>query len=360
MNQSKTSTKLSFSAVERSYVEIPIMIEKKVTGKDYVYYGEKNDFPQYLWNLYLRSSVMQGIVNGTIDYVCGNEVVSRLDVINREGETIDDLIHRIVADYMIYGGFSIQILRNHLGEISELYWLDVQNIRMNEDGDKIFYSKEWGKYGAKAIEYERFDSNKKQSTSVFYYNGFLSRGVYPIPRYNGALNAIETSVEIGKFHLNNILNNLSSSAIINFNNGQPSEEEKRKIENQITEKFTGAQNAGRFILSFNDNKETATTIERLTEDKLDEKFQIIADSTMQEIFIAFRATPELFGMSSEGNGFSLTEFSEAFELYNKTVVIPIQKDVMRCFDKIYNEENVVSFVPFSLDGASNKSNKENE
>lgn len=349
MKKDEKIEKMGFSLISQKTKIVPDVIEKQVSGKDYVFYGDDNDFPEYLWNLYLKSSVLQSIINGTVDYISGNEVVSRLDIVNKEGETINDIIRKITTDYMIFGGFAIQIIRDFNGDVRELYWLDIRKVRVNDEGDRIFYCDKWNKYGAKAIEYERFDSEKKQSTSVFYYKGHITRGVYPIPRYCGALSAIETSTEIGKFHLNNILNNLTSSAIINFNNGVPSKEQQSEIERKISDKFSGADNAGKFILTFNNNKESAVTVERLNEDNMDAKFQTLSKSTMQEIFISFRATPSLFGLNPENNGFSKEEFLESFELYNKTCVIPSQKDIVRCFEKIYNEENIIQFIPFKLD-----------
>ena len=123
---------------------------------------------------------------------------------------------------------------------------------------------------------------------------------------------------------------------------------EKDIERKIRDKFTGADNAGKFIVSFNDNKESAVTIERLNEDKMDEKFHTLSKSTKENIFIAFRAYPELFGMSTEGNGFSLAEYEESFKLYNKAVVQPIQNTITRCFETIYDEKDIISFIPFSL------------
>lgn len=355
-----TAEKLEFHVIPRATRIVPNAVEKKVTGKDYIFYGDDNDFPSYLWNLYLKSPISSGIINGTIDFVAGNGVnwIHSNGKVNREGDNIDDLVRKLATDYMIYGGFAVQIIRNKLGEISELYWLDMQNIRTDEDETKYYYSKNWNKYGSKAVVYEKFDPKQQQPTSIYYYKGHLTRGVYPVPTYVGGLAAIETSTEIGKFHLNNIINNLSSSAVINFNNGIPTKDEQKQIEKKVKDKFAGADNAGKFIISFNDNKESATTIERLAEDRMDEKFQTLDKSTTQNIFISFRATPELFGMSTEGNGFSKAEYEESFELYNKTVVKPMQKVISRCFDYIYGTDNTISFIPFTLSDEPNKSENE--
>lgn len=342
---------MKFSIVSNEVRLVPDVIEKKVSGKDFVYYGEDNKFPQYIWNLYLKSAILQGIINGTCDFVSGNGVTSNLPLqtINLEGDEIEDLIRKISIDYGIFGGFCFQVIKDYNGSIKELYWLDMQNVRLNEEGDKAYYCDKWNQYGAKAIEYEVWDPKKNQSNFVIYYKGHITRGLYPIPRFIGALAAIETSTEIGKFHLNNILNNLTSSAIINFNNGEPTEEEKKRIEKKLNEKFGGSGNAGKTMVVFNNNKESAVTVERLNEDNFDKKFETLAKSTREEIFIAHRATPALFGMKNEGNGFSKEEFLEAFELYNKTVVRPIQNDIKRVFDKLFDMENSIVFNKFSLD-----------
>lgn len=347
---------MKFSIVSNEVRLVPDVIEKKVSGKDFVYYGEDNKFPQYIWNLYLKSSILQGIINGTCDFVSGNGVTSNipLQTINLDGEEIEDLIRKISIDYGIFGGFCFQVIKDYNGSIKELYWLDMQNIRLSEDGDKAYYCDKWNQYGAKAVEYEVWDPKKNQSNFVVYYKGHITRGIYPIPRFIGALAAIETSTEIGKFHLNNILNNLSSSAIINFNNGEPTEEEKKRIESKLNDKFGGAGNAGKTMVVFNNNKESAVTVERLSEDNFDKKFETLAKSTREEIFIAHRATPALFGMKNEGNGFSKEEFLEAFELYNKCVVRPIQNDIKRVFDKLFDIENAIIFNRFTLEDSENK------
>lgn len=338
--------------------DVPTLKEKIVSGRDYIYYGDDNKFPEYLWDLYLRSGVLQGIINGTIDFVSGNGVTSNLPVtyLNDEGDEIEDIIRKLTTDYCIFGGFCFQVIKDFNGSIKEIYWLDIQNIRISKDGDKAYYCEKWNQYGAKSVEYELWDPKKNQTNFIVYFKGHISRGVYPIPRYVSALAAIETSTEIGKFHLNNILNNLSASAIINFNNGEPTEEEKKRIEKRLNEKFGGAGNAGKNMIVFNNNKESAVTVERLSEDNFDKKFETLTKSTKEEIFISNRAYPILFGAQDESKGFSKTEFLEVFELYSKVVVSPIQNDIKRVFDKLFNISNSLVFKKFTLSDSDENPN----
>ena len=132
---------MSFSIISNEVRVIPDVIEKKLTGKEYVGYGEDNKFPQYVWNLYLKSAVLQGIVNGTCDFVSGNGIISNIPmnkIVNDEGEELEDIIRKLTVDYGIFGGFCFQVIKDFNGNFKEIYWLDMQNVRLNEDGDKAY------------------------------------------------------------------------------------------------------------------------------------------------------------------------------------------------------------------------------
>ena len=363
----KVKQTCKFSIFENPAKVIPTFTEKENTGKPFLNYGIDNKFPQYLWDLYLRSAVLQSIINGTVDYTCGNgaiynenPVLQRLkEEANKDGETLDDIVKQLVYDYLIFGGFAFQIIYNKLGEINEIYWLDFRNCRRDKEGTKIYYSDDWVRHANDYLTYNAFDPDNRKGTSVFYFKGHISRGVYPIPRYNGALAAIETSTEISKFHLNSILNNFSGNFIVNFNNGIPSEDIQDEIERKIKNKFSGADNAGKFIVSFNDSKENAVTVERIQDDQFDKKYEALRLQTYKEIFTAFRAQPQLFGMLIEGSLFNKEEYEQAFGLYYNTVVKPIQKDVIRVFNEIFDVDNSIVFNPFTLDIPSIDNNNNN-
>lgn len=347
---------MNFSIFDSPVKVVPTFIEKENTGKPYVNYGVDNRFPNYLWELYMRSALLQSIINGTADYADGNGIiyaenanVQRLaEEANKDGETLEDVIKKITVDYLVFGGFAFQVIYNKLGEINEIYWLDFRNVRRSKDGDKLYYSDDWIKHANDYLTYDAFDPDKRSGSQVFYFKGHISRGIYPIPRYNGALTAIETSTEISKFHLNSIINNFSGNFIINFNNGQPSQDVQEDIERKIRNKFTSADNAGKFLVAFNDSKENGVTVERIQDDQFDKKYRLLRTDTYKEIFIAFRAIPQLFGYTLEGTAFNKQEFMEAYELYNKTCVQPIQKDLERTFNKVFGIENSIKIIPFSL------------
>lgn len=342
--------KFDFQIIENTTKVIPILKECKISGKKWLSYGEKNDFPNYLFDLYLRSTVLQSVIEGIIDYTVGAGVNSLTvnNEINTDGDTIEDLIKQLLVDYMVTGGFAINVLRDAENRVSELYWVDMRNVRLSEDGKTAYYSENINGWGVKPDEIPVFDPNKKQKNSLFYYKGHISRGIYPIPRWSGAITAVETSTEISKYHLSAILNNFSPSALISFNNGVPNKAEQAEIERKINNKFVGSGNVNRLILSFANGGENATTIQTIDSDSADQKFDTLKDSIFEEIFIAFRATPELFGIKKDGNGFNKTEYLESFDLFNKTMIQPLQKDIIRCFDKIYDMKDSITFNEYKV------------
>lgn len=319
-----------------------------VPNKEYVYYGTDNKFPSYLLELYSNCSTLTSIIDGTVDYISGNGIKTENQflngTINSKGDTLSELLRKISFDYLIFGGFAIQIIRNVKGEITELIWLDFSKIRVNEDETNIFYSNEWGKSKAKAKMYPSFDTNSP--TSIFYYKGEKTRGVYPIPTYNSAIMSIETQIEIKKFHKTSIKNNFTSNLLINFNNGIPTDEEKKILERKIEDKFTGSDNAGKFLISWNEDKDKQTEILRLESDNFDEKYQALNKSSISDIFTSFRATPMLFGTPMENIGFNSQEYKESFELYNRVSISPIQHLLERVVKKITKFDFV--FIPFTL------------
>lgn len=63
---------------------------------------------------------------------------------------------------------------------------------------------------------------------------------YALPGYFGALNYVESDIEISKHVLGNAQTGFSASKLITLPNGEPSDDEKRQIERKFTDRFTGS------------------------------------------------------------------------------------------------------------------------
>lgn len=346
----ENKVQLAFASTGRYEVEaIPQNISKVVTGKDFVAWGNDNRYCDFLAEMYANSSTLSSIINGTVDFVCGNEITCTKST--GVDEDIEDIMRNVIRDYIIYGCAYVNVLRNSANHEVAVKWLDVRDVRSNEDNTVFFYSEDWSKsYGrVKTVVLPKYVEGSAEKSSVLMIKDYM-KDVYPTPIWGSAINAVITETKISDYHLNEITNGFVASAVINFNNGTPEKADIEEIEKLVQDKFCGEGNVGRFVLSFNANKESATTIERLNTDDFADRYNSLEKSVRQAIFTAFRANPNLFGIPTESLGFSQEEYESSFRLYNRTMVRPLQKKMVREFAKIGWD---VTITPFSLDEDNN-------
>ena len=194
------------------------------------------------------------------------------------------------------------------------------------------------------------EERKRHASSIVYVNNTHTQ-VYPSPIYCGAVKACELERLTDDFHINSINNQFASSVVLNFNNGVPEDRIKEQIEKDVNEKFSGAQNAGRILISWSRDKEHAVSIDELKVEDFGERYKALETSSRQKIFTAFRAIPLLFGLTSESNtGFSTNEFEQSFRLYNRTQIRPVQLKIARTYEHIFGRP-CMSIKPFTLEGA---------
>lgn len=343
------NNKLIFSAIN-PFIQDNIVkpTESVIRGQEYVSWGDNNQYPMYLNGLYESVPTLQTLINGTADYVCGNDTATKLAIPQAK---LKSIIRAMALQYTLYGGYYINVLRNKLGQVADIVVLDARKVRTNDDNTVFWYSNDFANnksYGRiKAFRLPAFNKESNDPSSIYYVKSDTFK-VYPKPIYASAVVACEIERQIDKYQLNAIENGLASNVIINFNNGVPSDEMKEEIERNLNDKFAGADNAGRFMVSFNESKETEVTVTPIEVDNFNDKYNAIAQRSRQQIFTAFRANPNLFGINTENNGFSQENFKDAFELFNTTVVLPIQNTITTAIEDIFGVEDAVTIEPFAI------------
>lgn len=355
-----TANEFYFTAVKPYFVEtIPSNIERDIRGKNYIQWGENDEYGNFLYKCYSECPILQSIINGTVDYVCGDDInvnVQELEFeVNREGETFREVISKALTDYYIFGNGYLQVVKNKAGKIAELYWLDARYVRSGLKNQAFYYNEDFGKKwgrSSKTIIYPAYMPEGIDAASVLMLKSPNSRGTYGTPVWEAALKSVMTEMEIDKFHLAEIQNNFAGSAVINFNNGNPSPEQKAEIEKNVSEKFAGSENAGRIMLSFNKGKDNATTVERLQTDDFDKRYQDLAKKTQLQIFTVFGANANLFGVPTESNGFNAEEYQSSFKLYNRTRVKPVQRYISNKMDWLFQTKEAITIVPFNIEETS--------
>ena len=368
MSQNSEKRHVSFAAIDQ-YVETNIVLPtEKVTNRDFVEWGKGNNYPGYLLDLYNNVTTLRSIINGNIDLVTGDDVTilplgDRFaeGIMNTRGDLITEIVRDLAKDYNLYGGFALQVIRDHNGDVAEIYYIDMRFIRSNKENDVFYYNEHWEKGGRKdVIIYPKFlrnldwasltDEERDRHASSILFVKNVHTQVYPAPMYAASVLSCEIEKAISQYHWNSLNNNFCPDIIINFNNGDPGDEIKEEIVSDLEEKFSGYQNGKRFMVSFNKDRMSAVTIDAIKTDDFSERYKALEESCRRQIFSAFRAQPLLFGLNSDvSTGFSTDEFEQTFKLYNRTQIRPVQRLIADAFDRIYGSKGVLTIKPFSLE-----------
>ena len=315
----------------------------------WVMYGDNNQMPAYLISRYNNCAIHKAIVISKREQIMGDGLVSlnnpmaTINLINNK-ENVSDVMRKCALDLILFGGYALNVIwTRDRKNIAEIYHLDFSRVRcgkINEDTDEIekyYYSPEWGNIRKfPPTEYDAFNQEDGDPSQIYYYKQYSpSNSYYPQPDYSGAIAAINIDVQIKEFHSNNLMNGMLPSLWINMNNGIPGEEEQRLVTRALESQFTSVNNAGRPIISFNESKELSPEITQIATSGNDQYYSTIYDDIVRTILSAHRVSSgELYGISTAGKLGTRNEIVDHSEYFRKMVILPYQKELLGCFDKL--------------------------
>ena len=323
---------------------------------DWVEYGDDNNYYQYLIDRRNGSATNNAVITGIVDMIYGKGLDATDSATNPSAFLelrrliSDECAYRFANDVYWLGNGALQVLWNaDKSAIAEVTHMPVQTLRAekcDQEGkiNAYYYAWDWTKVrnrtGVQRIA-AFGESNEKRE--IFYYRPYAAGSYYySPPRYLAALPYAELEEEIANYHINNIKNGLAPSMIINFNNGIPPQEEQDNINSTIAQKWQGSNNAGRWILAFNDDSAKAATIEPVTLSDAHLQYEFLSRESAQKVLVGHRITsPMLFGIKDNtGLGSNADEIKNAYLLLDNTVIRPIQMGILTAFDELLSVNNV--------------------
>jgi len=323
---------------------IPRVTESSKNRKGWVEFGidSMDDFFTTLIKRYETSPTNQACVDACTDLIYGKGIKakSRLDLEEYIYTlTTEDELRKICFDYKLFGNAAIQCAFNETRDrIIGFYHLPVDTLRaekVNELGQvpAYYYSPDWSDKKIKPTRIPAFGQNEyEDGVQIIYFKKYSpGKFYYGIPDYYSSIQYAAVEEEISNLHINNILNNFMPSSIINFNGGVPPTEEQYNMEQVIRDKFTGTTNAGKFILSFNENPEYKTTVEMLRPENLHQQYDFLSEEASRKIMLAHRVTSQmLFGIKT-ASGFSSNadELKTSYEIFYAMVIQPMEEEILQ-------------------------------
>ena len=335
----------------------PKFEEKK--GKNYVEFGDRNNYSNYLISLFGESPKHGAIVKGKVNYIFGKGFEDIEKKANTKGETWNQILKRSILDDELHGGFYLQVLWNALGNIAEVYHIEFQKVRASKDLKKFYIKDDWelSDFKEKAREYPAFNLNENNGVQILFVKQYNPKSdIYPLPSYFQGLNYIESDIQVSRHILGNAKHNFVATKLINFNNGLPQEEEQEEVERDLKRKFAN-HDGDRVVIAFNPSKENAVDIIDLGETSLTkEDFTNINNLIQQEIFACHQVTsPTLFGIKTEGQLGARNEIRDAYQIFQNTYVNERQQEHEQTFTKIMNlagipgEHTITPVEPLSFE-----------
>jgi hypothetical protein len=324
---------------------------EKVDRKGWVNYGDANDFPQYLRDLSHESPVHGSLVVAIGDMIAGKGIQSEQYQAELDALNVDTLTYACAKDLKLFGGFFIEVIwSNDRTVISKLNAIPFEECRIaisQEDESEIgiFHSYDWGNIRKKKntpefIPKYNYLTRTEEPRQIYWCFTYTGSDSYPRPDYWSAINYIELDKQISIFHINQISNGLFPSTIINFYNGQATPEQKQQMMMDWENKMSGARNAGKVVMFFNERDQPKTEITPFPVNDADKQYQLMDTTAQQKIITAHRVTtPLLFGIrETSGFGSNKDEMATGLEIFNKQVIEPYQAMINNSIEELLSNQ----------------------
>jgi len=342
---------MSLEFIQLQSYTAPSIIEQK--NKDWVQYGDDNNYYQYLIDLYHGSPTNNACIKGIADQIFGKGLEltsSSKDLpgyIEFKTMFASDDLRAVIMDLKMLGQASFQLVkskdRKKYIKAKHFPQQTLRPAKCNDKGEieKYYYYPDWAniKRGTQPTEIRAWGYDQNANECILTIKPYSTGSFYFAPvDYQGGTQYANLESEISNFHINNIMNGLAPSMLINFNNGQPPAEVKDTVEAQIKSKFGGSSNAGRFIISWNDGKDSSADITPVQLSDAHNQYQFLSSESMQKIMISHRVVSPLLLGIKDGTGFgnNADELKSASILFDNVVIRPFQRLVIDAVTKVLN------------------------
>ena len=358
-----------------------IYLKQAITPKAYESNGDswinfgleapyKNLYPQFLIEMYNNSATHRAITDAASSYIAGNGILieensdilatSKLNLLLQNinsKENIEQLLNKVAKDLYLQGAIALNIIyTKDKTAIASITHIPVEKIRIgtpNDNGvvDEYWISADWSNIRKKEntpMPIPAFNPNDRTANNQLLYVRDYTPGLdlYGAPSYSASTNWILTDGLISEYHYNNVNGGFSPTTWINFNSGQPSEEEQQTIENAINNKMAGV-GGKKMVLTFTDEGVNVPTIQNLSLSEAHNQYLALNTLIVQNLMIGHRVvSPSLMGVKTEGQLGGKNEMLDAYELYSRSVIEPYQKILVETFAKLFSINGIN--IPFNI------------
>lgn len=331
----------------------PTITESK--NKEFVEYGDDNNYFQYLIDRYLYSNTNHAIITGIANMVYGkgidatdsnrkpNEYAQMMSIVKK------DCLRKVALERKLLGMAAMQVIYLN-GKVKSVEHFPIHTLRAEKCNDKgeieaWFYHPDWSKY-KKGDELKRipaFGFGNGKEVELYIIKPYVSGYHYYTPiDYSGALPYAMLEQEVSDYLINDVMNGFSGTKVINFNNNVPQEEKRQEIANEVKRKLTGSR-GDKVIVSFNASADNKTTVDDIPLNDAPEHYQYLSTECFEKLIVGHRVTsPMLLGIRDTGGGLgnNADEIETATRLFDNIVIRPYQLEIIEALDEILSVNGI--------------------
>ena len=351
--------------------KIPLPVEKHKDGQSWISWGDNNDYPQFLIGLYYNSSIHGGIVNSKVKYIASSGLdaqtndLPKWELIKKNGNapfSLDEISLMVAKDFELLDSFAIMFRKNPISKFWDAHHVSTELIRKCEDSSFFYYSENWKdrvqteeKTGFKKIkniedlsledkECLLYVSSRSKQHVLDEKTGLLTKSVYPIPSYSGAIKSIMASIEMNYFRYSEVVNSFKGGTMINIPTGAPdNEHDKKKLIAQLKGDATNRDTQGGIIVTFSRGSENAPTVTQINGNNLDQRYLLTQESIIDDIMVGHSViSPTLFSIKTAGQLGGSSELETAYQLFMNNYALERQKIITDALE--YAHYTLNSFV----------------
>ncbi len=324
---------------------------------NYVKFGVKNDYYQFLIDRYNNSTTNNQVINNIVKLIYGKGLDARYS--SRKPTEYAQLkmlfsketTKKAVTDMYLLGQCALQIIyAKNKKTIVDVQHMPVHLLRpekCNKEGiiENYYYSDNWAnlrEFPTTVIP--SFGNGDKTLEILMIGNYTIGQKYFSNVSYLGGLAYAKLEEDISEYLISLVQTGFSPLTIVNFANGVPPEDQQKTIADSVIHKATGSAGV-KTIVSFSSDETKKTTIESVPVNKAAEQYQYLSTEARDKILLSHGVTSGLLFGINQASGFSSNadELKSAFILFDNNVIIPNQEQFCDGIDKI------LAFNGISLD-----------
>ncbi len=336
--------------INLSSYEMPKAIEER--NKEWVAYGEDNDYYRFLINNYLQSATNNAAIGSISNLIYGEGLcIEDMEKGDSEVKALREMIpareiKKVILERKMLGQAAMQVIYTKEGinrTVAKIKHFPIHTLRpekANETGviENYYYHPDWAnKKTSDVLKKIPTFGNSNEKIELFVLKPYVSGYTYFSPvDYSGSLPYCELENEIADYLLNEAKNSFSGTKVINFNNGIPSNEQRDEITRDVKNKLTGSRGQ-KVIVAFNETGDNKATVEDISLNDAPAHYEYLANEAMHKILVGHKVTsPMLLGIKDSGNGLASNadEIKNASQLFDSTVIRIYQNEVIDALEEV--------------------------